>query len=185
MVHGAQEVFRLFLEALANPGRPVSSRRWNGQFSEYGQWLAPAAAFLDNETGFFWDGPAEAGEEIRFLSGAAPVPLHTADFVFLSRNTGPEDILSRVKSGTHRDPHDSALLLIGSVFPEGPVQVTLKGPGVPPEGRIVDLSPAELSWVKARDKRNFEYPRGVEMVFLREDHSILALTRKVAAAWPM
>jgi phosphonate C-P lyase system protein PhnH len=184
MVHGTQEVFRRFLEALANPGRLVSSRRWTAQFSEYGQWLAPAAAFLDNETGFFWDGPAEVGEEIRFLSGAVPVPLSEADFVFLSQNTGVEDILPQVKCGTHRDPHDSALLLISSDFSEKlrPVPVTLKGPGVPPEGRTVDLSPAELSWVKARSNRNFEYPCGVEMVFLRKD-SLLALTRKAAASW--
>jgi phosphonate C-P lyase system protein PhnH len=186
MVHGTQEVFRRFLEALANPGRLVSSRRWNAQFSEYGQWLAPAAAFLDNETGFFWDGPVEVEEEIRFLSGAVPVPLPKADFVFLSQNTGVEDILSQVKSGTHRDPHNSALLLISSDFSEKLrlVPVTLKGPGVPPEGRTADLSPAELSWVKARNKRNFEYPCGVEMVFLRKD-SLLALTRKAAAVWPM
>jgi alpha-D-ribose 1-methylphosphonate 5-triphosphate synthase subunit PhnH len=189
MVHGTQEVFRLFLEALANPGRPVSPCRRNAQFSEYGQWLAPAVAFLDTETGFFWDGLAEVGEEIRFLSGAVPVPLPEADFVFLSQNTGAEDILSQVKSGTHRDPHDSALLLISSGSSEKPrpgsvpVPVTLKGPGVPPEGRTVDLSPAELSWVKARNERNFEYPCGVELIFLREDQSLLALTRKVAASW--
>ncbi|MDR2079132.1 MAG: phosphonate C-P lyase system protein PhnH, partial [Treponema sp.] len=105
MVHGTQEVFRLFLEALANPGRPVNLRRQNSQFSEYGRWLAPAAAFLDNETGFFWDGPAGVGQEIQFLSGAGPVSLGSADFVFLSQNTGAEDILPQVKSGTHRDPH--------------------------------------------------------------------------------
>jgi alpha-D-ribose 1-methylphosphonate 5-triphosphate synthase subunit PhnH len=112
MVHGTQEVFRLFLEALSNPGRQVNLRRQNGQFSEHGQWLALAVAFLDNETGFFWDGPAGVGGEIQFLSGAVPVSLQEADFVFLSQNTGAEDVLSQVKSGTHRDPHDSALLLM-------------------------------------------------------------------------
>lgn len=187
MVHGTREVFRLFLDALANPGRPVNSRRQNRRFSEHGRWLAPAVTFLDNETCFFWEGPADVGEEIRFLTGADPAPLPEADFVFLSSSVPAEHILSRVKSGTHRDPHDSALLLIGSGFSEGApgVPVMLKGPGVPPEGRAVDLSPAELAWVKARDGQNFEYPCGVELVFLREDHSFLALTRKVAATWPM
>jgi alpha-D-ribose 1-methylphosphonate 5-triphosphate synthase subunit PhnH len=187
MVHGTREVFRLFLEALTNPGRLVNLCRQNGLFGEHGQWLAPAVTFLDNETGFFWDGPAGVGEEIHFLSGAVPVPLPEADFVFLSQNTGAEDILSQVKSGTHRDPHDSALLLISSDFSKGlpPVQVILKGPGVPPESRTVDLSPMEFSWVKARNKRNFEYPCGVELVFLREDHTLLVLTRKVAVTWPM
>jgi phosphonate C-P lyase system protein PhnH len=203
MVHGTRKVFRFFLEALANPGNPVSFRCQSAQFDEYGQWLAPALTFLDNETAFFWDGPGEIGEEIRFLSGALPAPLSEADFVFLSQGPGvyakPEGILAQVKGGSHRNPHDSALLLIASDFstdsshfgktPENRscqfIPVTMKGPGIPPEGRIACLSPEELFWVEARNKQGFEYPRGVELVFLREDHSILAIPRKVAASWPM
>ncbi|MDR3147202.1 MAG: phosphonate C-P lyase system protein PhnH [Treponema sp.] len=184
LVHGTREVFRIFLDALANPGRPV--RRQDDFFSAHGRWLAPALTFLDSETGFFWDGPPEVGEEIRFLSGAEPAPLQSADFVFLSPTAAAEEILPQVKSGTHQDPHDSALLLIGSDFSAGlmPVRVALQGPGVPPEGRTVELSPQELAWAQARDGMRFEYPCGVELVFLRED-SLLALTRKVAVSWPM
>jgi phosphonate C-P lyase system protein PhnH len=195
MVEGTQEVFRLLLDALANPGRAVDLSAQVSQFSANGQWFAPALTLLDNETGFFWDGPPGLGDEIRFLSGAAQVPLENADFVFLSSintNTNAESqaaqnaaqVLSQVKGGTHRDPHDSALIF-ASAGGKADQSITLKGPGIPPEGRNVFVSAAEAAWIKARDVQGFEYPRGVELIFLREDNSFLAITRKAAATWPM
>jgi alpha-D-ribose 1-methylphosphonate 5-triphosphate synthase subunit PhnH len=203
MVHGAQEVFRILLEALANPGRVLNIRPQAAQFAGPGRWLAPAVTLLDKETGFYWDGDAKTGEEIRFLTGAPQVSLEEADFVFLSRRSGgaplrpgqgpglsPPDaarrFLARVKQGTHPDPHKSALLFIaaGEGEEENPGEtLTLKGPGIPPEGRTIRLSPGETAWCRARDEQGFEYPCGVELVFLREDDSILALTRKTQFLW--
>jgi len=195
MAAGTQEMFRLLLDALANPGRPVNISASADEFAANGRWLAPALTLLDNETGFYWDGPPEVGEEIRFLSGAAQVPPENADFIFLSslgEMTGDsetarifaEKILCKVKAGTHRDPHDSALVFIAS---EGNTSrtLTLKGPGVPPEGRSVAVSADEEAWIKARDAQGFEYPCGVEIIFIREDNSVLAVTRKAAVTWPM
>ena len=194
IVAGTQEVFRLLLDALANPGRPIDLSSHARRFTADGQWLAPALTLLDNETGFFWNGLTEVGEEIRFLSGAAQVSLENADFVFLSSlgtelDTNAEKagyeaerILSQVKDGTHRDPHDSALIFIAAGG-KAEQPLTLKGPGIPPEGRIILLSTAEAAWIKARDARGFEYPRGVEIIFMREDYSLLAITRKAAATW--
>jgi alpha-D-ribose 1-methylphosphonate 5-triphosphate synthase subunit PhnH len=206
MTQGAQEVFRVLLEAMANPGRVLNLRPLEDQFSGQGQWLAPALTLLDKATGFFWDGDSQTGDEMRFLTGAPQVPLEEADFVFLPPLEGgdsPEPakteaarILSRVKQGTHRDPHDSALLLIAAgeryageeAAGEAAKQsVFLTGPGIPPEGRRIDLSPAEAAWCRARDELGFEYPCGVELIFLRQDGSVLALTRKTEArlSWPM
>ncbi|MDR2110436.1 MAG: phosphonate C-P lyase system protein PhnH, partial [Spirochaetaceae bacterium] len=82
------------------------------------------------------------------------------------------------------DPHKSARLFIavgGGENPEAPV--VLMGPGIPPEGRRIDLFPAEAVWCRAREERGFEYPCGVEIIFLREDFSLAALTRKTALSW--
>jgi len=196
MGSGTQEVFRLLLDALANPGRLVDLSAHASRFASNGKWLAPALTLLDSETRFFWDGPSELAEEIRFLSGAVQVPLENADFVFLSltyvdtRSEAfgffTERILSQVKAGTHRDPHDSALIFItAGGKADQSLSVNIKGPGIPPEGRKVPLSAAEAVWVKARDAQNFEYPRGVEMIFMREDNSLLAITRKAVVTWPM
>jgi alpha-D-ribose 1-methylphosphonate 5-triphosphate synthase subunit PhnH len=209
VVHGAQEVFRVLLEALANPGRVLSIRRQAAQFTGQGQWLAPALTLLDGETGFFWDGDPETGEEIHFLTGAPMVSLEDADFVFLSggknfpgEHSGPvipeeaeslhataAGVLDRVKGGTHLDPHDAALLFIagerwgGKNSGGAAEQVWLKGPGVPPEGRRIEFFPAEAIWRRALEKRGFEYPCGVELIFLREDGSLMALTRKTQVLW--
>ena len=187
MVDGTQEVFRLLLSALANPGRPVDISHQVCRFAADGEWLAPALTLLDNECGFSWDGPAALGEEIHFLSGCPLVPLHDADFVFISSahsEAQAESVLSTVKSGTHLDPHDSAMLLVATRGKKE-FSLGLKGPGVPPEGRTAMLSAIEAAWIKAREAQKFEYPRGVEIIFLREDNSLLAITRKAAVTWPM
>jgi alpha-D-ribose 1-methylphosphonate 5-triphosphate synthase subunit PhnH len=194
MVHGTQEVFRLLLEAFANPGRVLSFRSQAVQFAGQGRWLAPALTLLDPAAGFFWDGDRETGEEIRFLSGAPQVPLEEADFVFFGGadgdiaaiQAGALGVLSRVKEGTLLDPHDSALLFIAAPAETGSpagVPVFLTGPGIPPGGRRLYLPAAEAAWCRARDERGFEYPQGVELVFLRDDFSFLALTRKTAVSW--
>jgi phosphonate C-P lyase system protein PhnH len=190
MVHGAQEMFRLLLEALANPGRALNLRHLAARFAGAGQWLAPALTLLDGETGFFWDGDAETGEEIHFLSGAPRVSPEEADFVFVSGGErAPAEILSQVKGGTHLDPHDSALLFIAAGERGGGghsgknEHILLRGPGIPPEGRRIGLFPGEAAWCRARETRGFEYPCGVELIFLREDFSFLALTRKTEFLW--
>ena len=205
MVHGAQEVFRILLEALANPGRVLSLRRQAGQFAGQGRWLALAATLLDKGTGYYWDGDRETGEEILLLTGGATAALEEADFVFVSRgrNSGglPEGtgcspagrdraeaarILGQVKQGSLTDPHLSALLFIAAGEGAGETAgetLALRGPGVPPEGRSIVLSPSEAAWCRARDRQGFEYPCGVELVFLREDDSILALARKTEFLW--
>jgi alpha-D-ribose 1-methylphosphonate 5-triphosphate synthase subunit PhnH len=191
-VHGAQEVFRLLLEALANPGRVLSLRSYAALFSENGRWLALALTLLDNETAFYWSGPEEVGEEILFLTGAESASPEQADFLFLSgpfsgAGDGVADMLSRIKPGTPENPHDSALILAAVQRDEGDRAVLhgamLHGPGVPPEGRRVDLCPAEAAWLRTRDERGFKYPCGVEMVFIREDLSFMAITRKAEVTW--
>jgi alpha-D-ribose 1-methylphosphonate 5-triphosphate synthase subunit PhnH len=191
-VHGAQEVFRLLLEALANPGRVLSIRGHAALFSGNGGWLALALTLLDNETTFYWSGPEEAGQEILFLTGAEPAPPERADFLFLSGpfpGSGDEaaDMLSRIKPGTPENPHDSALILAAVQRGEGDGAALhaamLHGPGVPPEGRRVDLCPSEAAWLRARDERGFKYPCGVEMIFIREDLSFMAITRKAEVTW--
>jgi alpha-D-ribose 1-methylphosphonate 5-triphosphate synthase subunit PhnH len=180
MVMDAQGVFRSFLDALANPGRPASIASYVKRFAEEGRWLAPAVTLLDQEAGFFWNGASEISREISFLTGSAPASLSDADFVFLPEPAVPAEILEQVKGGSHVAPHDSALLLIAT---DGgnPAPVALRGPGIPPEGRVVMLSQTERAWLDARESRNFEYPCGVEMVFLREDASIVAIARKAAS----
>jgi alpha-D-ribose 1-methylphosphonate 5-triphosphate synthase subunit PhnH len=183
-VMGAQAVFRLLLDSLANPGRAADVARYADRFRENGRWLAVAVTLLDNETGFYWNGAPEAADEICFLTGSSTVSVERADFVFLPEPAQPDEILGSVKPGTHTDPHDSAMIVIGSGGPQE-VNATLSGPGVPPGGRNVSFSSAERAWLEARERRAHEYPCGVELVFLRDGGELLSVTRKVAVQWLM
>ena len=185
---GTQEVFRQLLDAIANPGKSVDISNQVFKFESNGLYLGLALTLLDNESSFYFDGSTDLGEEIRFLSGAAEVPLEKADFVFLTIKdenvkANATNVFSRLKSGTHLDPHNSAMLFVAA---GGDVEhsVNLKGPGIPPLGRETALSSLEMFWLRARDLQGFEYPCGVELIFLREDNTILAITRKAAVTWP-
>ena len=187
MVAGTQEVFRLLLDALANPGRPVNLSTQVCQFTANGQWLAPALTLLDNDCSFYWDGDPAVGEEIHFLSGAVQVSPEKADFIFLSSSSAINDtvkIIPQAKCGTHLDPHDSAMIIIATGG-NTDVSLVLKGPGVPLDGRNVKVSTTEAAWINARDAQKYEYPCGVEIIFLREDNTLLAITRKAAVTWLM
>ncbi|MDR0653920.1 MAG: phosphonate C-P lyase system protein PhnH, partial [Synergistaceae bacterium] len=119
MVMGTQAVFRMLLDSLSNPGRPVNASRYSGQFARRGQWLAPAVTLLDGEVGFYWNGERETADEICFLTGSSATHVERADFVFLPELSDPDEILGRVKPGTHADPHDSAMIIIeGGGTPE-------------------------------------------------------------------
>jgi phosphonate C-P lyase system protein PhnH len=184
MVMGTQTVFRSLLDSLSNPGRPTNIARYAGQFLSRGEWLAPAVTLLDNETGFHWNGEVEASDEICFLTGSSVTSVDRADFVFLPEEADPNEILSGVKPGTHEDPHDSAMIIVAAGGrPE--INAELRGPGVPPGGRNVLFSCAERAWLEARDRQEYEYPLGVELIFLRDGGEFLSVTRKVNARWPM
>ena len=165
------------------------------QFAANGQWFSTALCLLDNECSFYWNGDTAVSDEIRFLSGSIEVPVQDADFVFITSQDAqaefqpesqPEDILSRVKEGTHRDPHLSATLIIAAGGNGSDTALLeLKGPGIPPQGRRLQLSMTEAAWIKVRDRQKYEYPCGVDMIFLREDNSLFAISRKAAVTWLM
>jgi phosphonate C-P lyase system protein PhnH len=184
MVMGTQEVFRLLLGSLSNPGRAAVLTRYAGQFRENGRWLAIAVTLLDNEIEFYWNGAPEAADEICFLTGSSAASAGRADFVFLPEPADPDEILGNAKPGTHIDPHDSAMIIVGAGGPPE-AKAALRGPGVPPGGRNVSFSIAERAWLEARERRAYEYPCGVELVFLRGGGELLSVTRKVAVQWLM
>jgi alpha-D-ribose 1-methylphosphonate 5-triphosphate synthase subunit PhnH len=184
MVMGTQAVFRLLLDSLSNPGRAADIARYAGQFARDGRWLSLAVTLLDNETEFYWNGTPETADEICFLTGSSATPIGRADFVFLPGPAGPDEVLGSVKQGTHADPHDSAMIFVGTAGPTK-MRAALRGPGVPPGGRNASFSDAERSWLEARSRQAHEYPCGVELVFLRGGGELLSVTRKVGVQWLM
>lgn len=180
--HDSRRVFRVLLELLANPGEARSIADPASRFDGNGLWLAAAATLLDNEVTFHWNGGADGGAEISYLTGSSQAGARDADFILLPEPASPTELMPLVKHGTHEAPHTSATLIIGS---DGlaAAECALSGPGVPPEGRRLALDGYEREWVLARNALDFEYPLGVELIFLRGNGDMTAVTRKVDVKW--
>lgn len=177
-VHDAQETFRILLNAMANPGRPETFGTYAAKFTEHGEWLALAMTLLDGEVTYYSDFDEGLKKEIHFLTGAREALPEEADFIFLEDCKTPGAILEKAKGGTYEEPHKSAMIVVKSK--EEPEEaIRLEGPGVPPEGREMETGQMERDWIDARDQREYEYPRGVELLFLRPGCRIVAVTRKI------
>lgn len=179
MTMDAQKVFRIVLEALSNPGRVKKIEEYTYKFADNGEWLALAVTLLDGEVSYYSNLHSDIKNEIHFLTGCHEEAIEKADFILIE-NMKPEEVLAKAKEGTHIDPHDSAFIIIKSM--EEPVEkVYLNGPGVPPEGRTLFVSKEEKEWLETKESMNYEYPCGVELLFLRASGEIVAVTRKVGA----
>lgn len=185
-VHDAQNMFRLLLDAMANPGRVGEAGMYaekfetREEFKGNGIWLALAAVLLDGEVTYWSNLANKIRKEIHFLTGAEESGPEHADYLFIDGGEDPEEVMGKVKAGSHSEPEKSALLVIReNEIPD--ISRTFHGPGIPPEGHRVFLGDRERRWVEARDRACFEYPCGIELMFLRQDGSFLVITRKAGA----
>ena len=177
MAEDSQKVFRILLDCLSNSGRAADIGEYVEKFRNNGEWYALAATLLDGEVSFYSNGDENIKKEIEFLTGSVWKDYREADFIFLTEYVKAEDMISEVKCGTFADPHDSATILIKAEdIPD--TEVTLKGVGVPPEGRKLMISKQEMNWIENRKLTANEYPCGVDLIFIRPNGTIFAVSRK-------
>lgn len=177
-VQDAQEIFRLLLDGMANPGKIELAGAYTSRFTADGEWLSLSVALLDGEVSYWSNLSRGVKDEIHFLTGTGETGRGEADFLLIDGNEEPEAVLSQVRAGTYTEPEKSALLIVRE-YEKPSVSVTLRGPGVPPGGRQIILGKRECGWLQAREKMGFEYPCGVDFLFLRPGGSFFAVTRKV------
>lgn len=167
----SQAVFRLCLEALSRPCRPIDI---GSDLPSLGA-LTPATlsivlALADYETRIWLDPKARAGGEIgnhiRFHTGASLCEdPGEADFAVVVDAVAMPP-LSAFKQGTLDYPDNSTTLLmqVGRFHASGP---TFKGPGI--NGAIAfwaDPLPQHFPGQIASNRRSF--PCGVDMIFIAE-----------------
>ncbi|SHI20213.1 phosphonate C-P lyase system protein PhnH [Sporobacter termitidis DSM 10068] len=175
-VFDAQKMFRLVLTALSSPGKTVDIARFSGKM--YGTrpaFLAVAMTLLDNEVSFD-AGPDEAlAGEIVSLTLAKRAPLDGADFIFVS---GPADLRAAVenaKCGTLRDPHTSATIVM-NIDDGRDAILRLSGPGI---RDVIEIrtSPAVQAALELRDAQFYEYPQGIDFIFVSAAGGLFAVPR--------
>lgn len=177
-VFDSQVVYRKLLEAMANPCRRLSVREQADKM--YGDdviLLAFAMTLLDNEMTFNTCGDTVLASDIALLTLAQNTDTDKADFIFVSDCSELENVFAKAKCGTLADPQLSATIIIRYSDDEYEKE-RLYGAGI--NGTVEIMLPKEaIKAMELRDKQNYEYPQGVDMIFASDNGDIFCIPRLV------
>ncbi len=178
-VFDAQKVFRRLLEAMANPGRQCDIRLQSEKlFGEAPDMLALAMTLLDASVSFCAPENPVLTEQIILLTHAKSVSPEQADYLFISSGDLLPTIIETAKKGTLENPHASATCIVK--IPDGQTeqQVLLSGPGV--DGQTGATVPCDIMQaIGLRDAQEYEYPQGIDYIFLLPESKLLCIPRLV------
>ena len=171
-----QRVFRLILDAMANPARTVDIAPYAARFHEgCGALLAIGLTLLDNETTFCAVGDEALENSLLSLTMARRAPLAQADYVFLPHAGDAQAAIPQVKYGTAVSPHLSATVVVldGGA---GAHAMRLQGPGIDGVAAFMATDAAREA-LDARDAQHYPYPQGIDLLLVTESGALTALPR--------
>ena len=167
-VFDSQRVFRLVLDAMARPGRPVTlDLDLDPPVPLDPMTAAVCLALVDFETPLWLDVPGAAADYLHFHCGC-PMAARPAEAVFaVITDAAAMPELGAFSQGSDEAPETSATLLIqaqGLVEGEG---LRLTGPGIENEARLrIDGLPARFMEQWADNHALF--PRGVDALIVAD-----------------
>lgn len=177
-VFDTQRVFRKLLEAMSNPGRTVSvSDEKDRLFGDFPSILAVAVTLLDNEVSFSTCGNTELKNDIMLVTLSPESDTESADYIFVTDTDMLAEVFEKAKCGTLSGPHCSATIIIRDNGKKCG-KVRLYGPGINGETEISCPETFCLA-LELRDAQNYEYPQGVDMIFVSDSGDITAVPRLV------
>jgi len=189
IVHDIQTAYRKVIDSMARPGTIADLSEEAGKLeqTEYclNSTLVLAQMLLDTEVSFkvVSASKAQAADQFGQLTYAKQAEAGEADYIFVLRDTVPDDLLRAIeeaKTGELADPHFSATLIIETDSLIGGTKLRLTGPGIQSAASAEPL--LRESWVDARAERNAEFPLGLDMIFVDAEHRLLALPRTTQIA---
>lgn len=175
-VFDSQKVYRLMLTAMSNPTRTVNIKQYADKlYGDYQAMLAVAMTVLDNEVSFSACDNSEISNEIVFLTLCRRESLESADYIFVTEPSALEAVIKAAKCGTLRDPHKAATIIIENSG-SSTCRLRLYGPGIEgvTEFRTTDIVKKALD---IRDGQFYEYPQGIDFIFVSESGDVFALPR--------
>ena len=175
-VFDSQKVFRLILEAVSNPTRVVNIRESADKlFGSCPEFLTVAMTLLDNETSFTVTGMDSLTDEIVSLTLARREETESADFLFVCDPRGLKAVIENAKCGTLSDPHKSATVVIRNNG-ESNCRLKLSGPGIDGFKEVL-ASRVTQDAIIFRDAQQYEYPQGIELIFISSNGELFAIPR--------
>lgn len=178
-VFDSQKMFRIILEAMANPGRVLCVEEFqNKLFGEQPGLLAVAMTLLDASVSFHAFENSQLSEQILLLTHARPQSAAQGDFLFAASEKEMEAAILQAKCGTLEDPHKSATLVV-LLEEEQPCRaLQLRGPGV--DGTIeIQVPETVVRAIRLREDQRYEYPTGIDFIFLNHRGELWCLPRLV------
>lgn len=187
-VFDGQKVFRKVLEAMSNPGRILLiSEQAEKMYGDNGSFLALAMTLLDNEVSFYVPNNKELAKNISLLTLSTEEKPERADFIFVEKEEMLEEVIQKAKCGTLEDPQKSATIIIKANGPCDKI-CSLYGAGIDgiQKFQIPDVAERAMEFKK---KQNYEYPQGIDMMFITSAGELLCIPRlvmqKEEEAWHM
>jgi alpha-D-ribose 1-methylphosphonate 5-triphosphate synthase subunit PhnH len=183
-IHHIQKAYRKLVDSIAKPGainslKAVSDRldlpvRCNKST------LVLALMLLDTEVTFHIIGndSEQLAKYISQLTYAKVAPGEEADFIFLLEESEPGQfakIIQRCKLGDLINPHTSATLIVEVKKIAAEKRYILTGPGIKEE-KYLSIDHHD-NWTESRIQKNSEYPLGIEIYFIDQEHNLVAIPR--------
>ncbi len=177
-VFDTQAVFRKVLEAMSNPTRNVSvAAQMEKLFGGYRAFLALGMTLLDNEVTFSACGDDAFRRDLQLVTLSQEAQVSDADYLFVTDPQKLSAVMVQAKCGTLTDPHKSAALLIRDNG-EMSETVILFGPGIQGETAF-HCSATALRALELRDQQAYEYPMGVDLIFVTDSGDVTCIPRLV------
>lgn len=117
-------------------------------------------------------------EEITQLTYSKCASSEKADFLFILKNASPNKVyndLKKTKIGTLIDPQKSTTVIYEVDDFDNSSNFELKGPGINGKVEISINLTEEL--LKIRDMKNWEYPLGIDFIFIDSKYRIICIPR--------
>jgi len=175
-VYDSQKVFRLVLHAMSNPAGFVNINEYADKlYGDFPECIALAMTLLDNEVSFNTCDDHSLSEKITLLTHAGVENTENADFIFVCNPGNLRNAIESAKCGTLADPHKSATVIIRNNG-ESVYRLTFSGPGI--DGKtVISASQTVKEAIELRDAQNYEYPQGIDLLFISHAGDMLAVPR--------
>lgn len=175
-VQDSQQMFRLILKAMANPLKVVNIKEQADKlFGEHKDFLAVAMTLLDNEVSFNTCEQRKLSDDIVSLTLAKREIVSAADYIFVTDAECLPSVIANAKGGTLQDPHNSATIIV-KISNAQDTNITMSGAGIDKKISL-QTDKTVLAAINNRASRFFEYPEGLDFIFLDEDFNLFAIPR--------
>jgi alpha-D-ribose 1-methylphosphonate 5-triphosphate synthase subunit PhnH len=186
IVHDLQSVYRKMVDSMSRPGLISDLTREAVLVEEEdikgcsASLLLLALTLFDQEVSFKVFSPQAdtVSKTINQLTYAKPTEARKADFLLILQNAEKgslEEAIINAKPGTLKNPHTSAIIIVEVVSVTSGEALLLKGPGIHTT-ELVHLAINE-NWMESRQEKNKEYPLGIDLIFIDQNHQLLSLPR--------